>query len=175
MNQLPAGLSENDRSRERCEFFADQGTVYAFYHGKKCHYSQLPEHILMVFRKEMKHRPLNCKLAGITPDMDPDQALEKYLLKEYGDNNSVPDIDTDGSTNREPGVDEVVQDYKFTRREVELLGHIGKGRLLPEAARLMFIAPTTAQVHSNHIKEKINVRNHIEMALFAIRVGIATI
>ena len=168
MNHLPAGLSENDRSSERLEFFADNGTVYAMYHCKKQHYSQLPEHILMIFRKEMKRMPLRCDDAGITPDMEPMEALGLYLMHEYGDNDTVPDLETDGSTHREPCLSEVMRDYSLTRREVEMLTYLGQGKLLPEIARLMCIAYNTAEVHSNHIKEKIGAINHIDVARFAI-------
>jgi len=171
MNSLPAGLATNDNSRT--EFFRDNNTVYAFYRGRKVHFTEVPDCLLRVFRKEMKYQPKLCMKIGITPDMDPLTALEKYLMHNYGELDVVLDIDTNNNTNREMSAQEAIEESNLSKREVEVLVEMAEGNSIPEVAEKLFISPLTAQTHSHHIKEKINARNLADMIRFAFRYRIA--
>lgn len=174
MNTLPAGLSVADKKTNVVEFFADCGTVRAHYHGQNIHFSEVPDHILNIYRREMRRRTHRCAELGITDDMPDLERLERYLMADYGEYDTIPDLAADGTTHAELSREQVIAEYGLSPREIDVLSLLAQGLSVPEVAERLFIAPTTAQVHSHNIKEKIQAKNHIEMARFAIRHHLAT-
>jgi DNA-binding CsgD family transcriptional regulator len=167
MKELPAGLSLSDR--KRLEFFTDNGAVYAQYHGRTIHFSEVPCYLLDVYRRQMKRRPLQCKHYGITSAMLPDKALEIYLMHEYGEYDNVPDLDASGKTHRELSRDEAIRDYNLTPREVEVLQLICQNNSVPQIAERIFISPATVQNHCANIKDKLNCHTRLDLVYFALR------
>ena len=66
----------------------------------------------------------------------------------------------------------VVRHGQLTRREVEILGLVGRGRSDQEIAAELFISPKTASVHVSNIKGKLGVESRLEMALRARELGL---
>jgi DNA-binding CsgD family transcriptional regulator len=61
----------------------------------------------------------------------------------------------------------------LTRREVEILGLVGRGRSDPEIGRELFISPKTASVHVANIKAKLGLDSRLQVALRARELGLA--
>lgn len=60
----------------------------------------------------------------------------------------------------------------LTRREREVLRLIGQGITAKEIAQRLDISPKTAQVHSENIRQKLNLHSIAEMVRYAIKHGI---
>jgi predicted ATPase/DNA-binding CsgD family transcriptional regulator len=60
----------------------------------------------------------------------------------------------------------------LTKREVEVLTLVGRGRSDPEIAEALFISPKTASVHVSSIKSKLGVESRLQMALRARELGL---
>ena len=60
----------------------------------------------------------------------------------------------------------------LTRREVEVLTLVGRGRSDQEIADELFISPKTASVHVSNIKGKLGVESRLEIALRARELGL---
>jgi DNA-binding NarL/FixJ family response regulator len=61
----------------------------------------------------------------------------------------------------------------LSRREVEVLQLVVRGRDNAEIAAELFISPATAKSHVSHILRKLRAQNRIQAAVFAVRSGIA--
>jgi DNA-binding CsgD family transcriptional regulator len=60
----------------------------------------------------------------------------------------------------------------LTKREVEVLTLVGRGRSDPEIAEAQFISPKTASVHVSNIKGKLGLESRLEVALRARDLGL---
>jgi predicted ATPase/DNA-binding CsgD family transcriptional regulator len=60
----------------------------------------------------------------------------------------------------------------LTKREVEVLALVGRGRSDPEIAAELFISAKTASVHISNIKAKLGARSRLEIALRARDLGL---
>jgi class 3 adenylate cyclase/tetratricopeptide (TPR) repeat protein len=60
----------------------------------------------------------------------------------------------------------------LSRREIEVLELVTSGRTNGQIARSLFISPKTAGVHVTHILDKLGVRNRVEAAMIAARLGL---
>ena len=67
-----------------------------------------------------------------------------------------------GATGRPVSVDSLSQ------REFELLGHLGRGLSLQEAARTMHVTESTASTYRARLMKKLHLRNTAEIIRFAI-------
>ncbi len=63
------------------------------------------------------------------------------------------------------------KDYGLSKREVEVLSLVAKGRTNREIAEQLFISENTVKVHLSTILEKMHVRNRQEAAVLAIEKG----
>jgi DNA-binding CsgD family transcriptional regulator/tetratricopeptide (TPR) repeat protein len=61
----------------------------------------------------------------------------------------------------------------LTAREREVLGLVAQGRTNAQIAETLFISPKTATVHVSNILGKLGVRNRVEAATIAHRLGVA--
>jgi DNA-binding NarL/FixJ family response regulator len=73
---------------------------------------------------------------------------------------------------RSPGRAPVRNGPVLTRREREVLRLIGQGMPAKEIAQRLNISPKTAQVHSENIRQKLNLHSIAEMVRYAIKHGI---
>ncbi|MDQ4126433.1 MAG: response regulator transcription factor, partial [Actinomycetota bacterium] len=62
----------------------------------------------------------------------------------------------------------------LTAREVEVLGHLARGRTNPQIAQTMFSSVSTVKVHVQHIIAKLGVSDRTQAAVRAIQLGLAT-
>jgi DNA-binding NarL/FixJ family response regulator len=63
----------------------------------------------------------------------------------------------------------------LTAREREIAHWVAKGLRNAEIAAKLFISEQTVKTHLNNIFPKVNVRDRVELALYATRTGIADI
>lgn len=63
----------------------------------------------------------------------------------------------------------------LTPREVEIIQHVARGQLDKELAFELGITHGTARKHLQAVREKLNLRNRVEVTLYAIREGIVTV
>jgi DNA-binding CsgD family transcriptional regulator len=67
---------------------------------------------------------------------------------------------------------DVLRHGTLTKREVEILALVGRGRTDPEIAAALFISPKTASVHVSNIKDKLGMGSRLEVALRARELGL---
>lgn len=61
---------------------------------------------------------------------------------------------------------------RLTPREREIVRHVALGMRNAEVARQLFISEVTVKTHLNNIFQKLEVRDRVELTLYAIRTGI---
>ena len=60
----------------------------------------------------------------------------------------------------------------LTAREREIIRHVALGLRNAEVARKLFISERTVKAHLNNVFQKLGIRDRVELALYAARVGI---
>jgi non-specific serine/threonine protein kinase len=66
----------------------------------------------------------------------------------------------------------VLRHAELTKREIEILELVGRGRSDGEIATALFISPKTASVHVANVKAKLGVSSRLEIALRARELGL---
>lgn len=66
----------------------------------------------------------------------------------------------------------IVGSGKISAREEEVLTLIGQGKSNQEIADKMYISVRTVDAHRNHIMQKMNLKNTVELIKFGIKAGI---
>jgi DNA-binding NarL/FixJ family response regulator len=61
---------------------------------------------------------------------------------------------------------------RLTQRELEVLAEIGRGRNNKELADLFSIGGTTVKTHVARVMQKLEVRDRVELVLFAVQAGL---
>lgn len=61
----------------------------------------------------------------------------------------------------------------LTEREVEVLRHVAQGLSNDEIAEKLVVSERTVRTHVSHILDKLHLANRTQMALYAVREGIA--
>ncbi len=61
----------------------------------------------------------------------------------------------------------------LTHREVEVLRYLARGLSKKEIARMMHISVKTVEHHSTSVMKKLDIHDRVELALYAIREGLA--
>lgn len=64
---------------------------------------------------------------------------------------------------------------RLTRREREVVRHVALGRRNAEVAKLLFVTEQTVKTHLSHIFRKTGTRDRVELALYAVRLGIVSL
>ena len=64
---------------------------------------------------------------------------------------------------------------QLTRRELDVVRHVAHGQRNAEIAKLLFITEQTVKTHLGHIFHKTGTRDRVELALYAVRLGIVTL
>ena len=81
-------------------------------------------------------------------------------------------LGTDAATSPEPEPPSPLDALGLTAREQEVLALVALGRTNSQIAETLFISPKTATVHVSNILGKLGVRNRVEAATIAHRLGI---
>lgn len=63
----------------------------------------------------------------------------------------------------------------LTAREREIVALVGRGLRNAEIAKQLFISEVTVKTHLNRIFAKVGARDRVELALYAVRVGLASV
>jgi DNA-binding NarL/FixJ family response regulator len=82
-------------------------------------------------------------------------ALDEQMADQLGQGNMA-----------EPTVD------RLSQREFQLLGHLGQGRSLQEAAQAMHVTESTASTYRSRLMKKLQLQNTAQIIRFAIENGI---
>lgn len=61
----------------------------------------------------------------------------------------------------------------LTERELEVVKHLARGDSVKDVARLLGLAPKSIESHKYNIMKKLQIHDRVELALFAIRNGVA--
>lgn len=64
------------------------------------------------------------------------------------------------------------ENYNLTRREIEIITFLIKGKTTPEMAEIFHISPNTVSNHRRHIISKLNLKNAADLVRFAVQHGI---
>jgi DNA-binding NarL/FixJ family response regulator len=67
------------------------------------------------------------------------------------------------------------RDRKLTAREQEIVRHVSLGLRNGEVAERLRITEGTVKAHMNNIFHKLNVRDRVELALYALRAGLISV
>ena len=62
----------------------------------------------------------------------------------------------------------------LTARETEVVRYVALGLRNAEVAKKLFISEQTVKAHLNNIFQKVGVRDRVELALYAVRIGVIT-
>jgi len=81
-------------------------------------------------------------------------------------------LSTGAATKPEPEPPSPLDALGLTAREQEVLALVALGRTNSQIAETLFISPKTATVHVSNILGKLGVRNRVEAATVAHRLGI---
>jgi DNA-binding NarL/FixJ family response regulator len=101
---------------------------------------------------------------------DPSSLLSALHTVARGEEALSPDVMgilRDASENGVPGGLDPLD--RLSSRELQVLQLIGEGRTGPEIARTLSIGRTTVESHRRRIMRKLGLRNHAELARFALR------
>ena len=63
----------------------------------------------------------------------------------------------------------------LTRREREVLQLLAEGKTIKEIARHLSRSPKTIEMHRRHLMEKLGVHTDVELAKFALRMGLTSL
>lgn len=183
MKTLPAGLTTTDT---RAEFFSTApvnqgGKLKGMYQGKSYAFWDLPMKIIQVISLRFQR---DRKAADTFPDdMTWKDKLEQYAICNLGGFDNIPDIDKDGNIQFEYwdcGMrgqcphefkrcrpDCIVKNH-LSRREVDIIQTIARGKSYKETAELLFLATGTIISHMKNIKAKLNLNKESEITAWTI-------
>jgi DNA-binding NarL/FixJ family response regulator len=63
----------------------------------------------------------------------------------------------------------------LTGRETEIVRLVAQGLRNSEIGKRLFISEATVKTHVNNVFQKLGIRDRVELALYAVRVGLATV
>ncbi len=64
---------------------------------------------------------------------------------------------------------------ELTERELEIVGLVARGIPNREIAERLFVSDITVRTHLRNVYEKLDVSNPVELALYALRAGWASL
>ena len=64
--------------------------------------------------------------------------------------------------------------HGLTRREREIVCHLARGESVKDVARSLGLAPKSIESHKYNIMKKLQIHDRVELALFALRHGLAS-
>ncbi len=62
--------------------------------------------------------------------------------------------------------------HKLSKREVEILKHISKGKSNTEIAEVLFLSPHTVDTHRKNMMSKLEVHSVAELVKYAVQIGL---
>lgn len=178
--KLPAGLNDNALEIYRCE----DGRVRVIQNGHRNEYLELPLSLREPFQAELiADKEARESIINDFRISDPDKMEEKFVGCRYGALDGTPDLQHGQLIADFPVCDKLSYCKgfgkvckqpqgpvgKLSRREYLVVIEVAKGHLDKEIAFSLEIELPTVRTYLNRIREKLNVNNRIEIALWAQR------
>ncbi|GAA4327592.1 hypothetical protein GCM10023149_31090 [Mucilaginibacter gynuensis] len=178
-NLLPAGLLDNN-----VEFFVDADLqAYKLKNGTRIAFDDFDNETMDVIRRNMWQYPekvAELMLMGIT---NTHEMLRQYLICNYGGFDNKADM-VDGQLQESeywpcpkrgqcPHEGRLCDNLRtdtgevLTRREIEVLKVVAKGKLDKEIADQLFISLGTVTTHTKNIRAKTGLYRKVDLARFA--------
>ncbi|PXX96880.1 hypothetical protein DF185_19770 [Marinifilum breve] len=180
--KLPAGIEDKN-----LEIYRYGKEVNAVYDGKKGSYLDLPMEMREPFQAEYiaDKAAQHCIVNDFGIELA-DAQEEKFVGCRYGNWDKTPDLANGITTHDAPNCSEEkhckgfnvlckipeAPNGKITKQEYFIIRLVGNGKLDKEIALDLNIRIPTVRTHLNHIREKLQVNNRIEIALWAQSKGI---
>ncbi|WP_404448921.1 response regulator transcription factor [Sutcliffiella horikoshii] len=105
-------------------------------------------------------------------DVEPDQLIESIRAVHRGESQLHPKVTSHVMSHFAKGVGKNLHE-DLTKRELEVLAEIAKGKSNKEIASSLFITEKTVKTHVSNILAKLEVADRTQAALYAVKHGIA--
>jgi len=180
--KLPAGIEDKN-----LEIYRYNGEVNVVYDGKKRSYLELPRELREPFQTEyIADKAAQDCIINVFGIETANAQEEKFVGCRYGNWDKNPDLANGITTADAPNCPDekfckgfnvlckipVAPNGKVTKQEYFIIRLVGKGLLDKEIAIELNIKIPTVRTHLNNIREKLQVNNRIEIALWAQDKGI---
>ncbi|WP_339149422.1 MULTISPECIES: response regulator transcription factor [unclassified Sutcliffiella] len=106
-------------------------------------------------------------------DVEPDQLIESIRAVHRGESQLHPKVTSHVMSHFSRGVGNKTLHEDLTKRELEVLAEIAKGKSNKEIASALFITEKTVKTHVSNILAKLEVADRTQAALYAVKHGIA--
>ena len=126
--------------------------------------------LMMEPRLDYAHRLLRAGALGLISPQCDQTDLAKAILMVYSGRKSLPPLFSKEILENHEDM-EREQHRPLTNREVQVLTLIAQGKSKPEIAQKLYISIKTVDTHRANLKEKLGLRNNMEMVLYAVRHG----
>ncbi|MEA3322409.1 MAG: response regulator transcription factor [Bacillota bacterium] len=106
-------------------------------------------------------------------DVEPDQLIESIRAVHRGESQLHPKVTSHVMSHFAKGFESRNLHEELTKRELEVLAEIAKGKSNKEIASSLFITEKTVKTHVSNILAKLEVADRTQAALYAVKHGIA--
>ncbi|KMJ58024.1 LuxR family transcriptional regulator [Bacillus sp. LL01] len=106
-------------------------------------------------------------------DVEPDQLIESIRAVHRGESQLHPKVTSHVMSHFARGVGSKNLHEELTKRELEVLAEIAKGKSNKEIASALFITEKTVKTHVSNILAKLELADRTQAALYAVKHGIA--
>ncbi|MGD6872049.1 response regulator [Sutcliffiella horikoshii] len=106
-------------------------------------------------------------------DVEPDQLIESIRAVHRGESQLHPKVTSHVMSHFTKGFGSTNLHEELTKRELEVLVEIAKGKSNKEIASSLFITEKTVKTHVSNILAKLEVADRTQAALYAVKHGIA--
>lgn len=176
--KLPAGLTDNN-----IEVFASGNEVMATYDGKIIPFTSLPTDVKEIFFQEMLKDTDSIKEFVRQNITDETQMLNQWTWCNFGGWNEFPDYENGkfsidfwdcGRRNECPFKTKLckgmkINDESCSKRELEIIQFIGRGKLDKEIAKDLCISVHTVTTHRQRIENKFGFKTKVDIAVFCAK------
>lgn len=106
-------------------------------------------------------------------DVEPDQLIESIRAVHRGESQLHPKVTSHVMSHFSRGAGNKNLHEELTKRELEVLAEIAKGKSNKEIASSLFITEKTVKTHVSNILAKLELADRTQAALYAVKHGIA--
>ena len=101
-----------------------------------------------------------------------DEVIEAILAVTAGKKYYDPKL-TKSTVQNQHGDDFFMKQFQLTKREIEIIGLIGKSNTNDEIAEKLFLSVATVKTHRNNINLKLGINKPADLVKFAVEHGLA--
>jgi DNA-binding CsgD family transcriptional regulator len=177
---LPPGLMDDS-----VEFFIYNHEIWCLYRGNKYTFVDFPEEVIETVDADMVSNPKAMKALCDWDITDQDERMRQYIACRFGGFDNSPDICADGNIQPAEYVDcgrRGICDYEgklcssivlpngtLTKKEIEVLRHIGLGLLDKEICEVLNIAQDTLRSHKDNLCSKSGTQRKAGLSILAYK------